>query len=175
MWLLLLEPVFCKEGKILVHVPVSIWRLLGLLCLGALNSGTDVKIRSWYSVIIPIEIKRFFFFFLKYALKSAKPSHTWAVQGGQAQVPLLAHGLQEGQQEQGSKYHSRVCPCICDGFKLRVWGCGVIWGKCESWQQSLIENIWETLSREVENTSLGFLSPEGKTASNFHWGKCLKE
>lgn len=128
MWLLLLEPVFCKEGKILVHVPVCIWRLLGLLCLGALNSSTDVKIRSWYSVIIPIEIKRFFFFFLKNALKSAKPSHTWAVQGGQAQVPLLAHGLQEGQQEQGSKYHSRVCPCICDGFKLRVWGdLGKMW------------------------------------------------
>lgn len=68
--------------------------------------------------------KKKIFFFLKYALKSAKPSHTWAVEGGQAQVPLLAHGPQEAQQEQGSRNHSRVHPCICDGFKLSVRLCG---------------------------------------------------
>lgn len=81
-----------------------------------------MKIRNWYSITLPIERKRLF---LKYALKSAKLSHTWtmgppwAMQEGQVQVPMLAHGLQ-GQQKQCSKNHSRVLPWICDGFKLRV-------------------------------------------------------
>lgn len=45
--------------------------------------------------------------------------------------------------------------CECEGVQRSL-------EKCESWLQSLIQNIWETLSQEVGNTSLGFRSPEGK-------------
>lgn len=51
------------------------------------------------------------------------------MQEGQVQVPMLAHGVQEGQQEQCSKNHSRV---LAGSVMALSWECEGVWWSGEN-------------------------------------------
>lgn len=87
---------------------------------------------------------------------------------GRSAGSVLAHGAQwclMDWKDEGNRNFFLELVRVCVTVMAFCCECEVVqWSleKCESWLQSLIQNIWETLNQEVGNTSLGFRSPEGK-------------